>query len=106
MPTNREPESKTNNNPAPLSNNRDAEDMKKLISKAELLENVRYLVDERIARLKELLTDIVLSGENFLEGMNFSRVKERIHNYQKIETLLCEVIENLFEREEACQDKN
>lgn len=103
MPTNKEPKDELKNRPSAIRADIGSDE---LISKADLLERSRSLINEKIARLKSLLADSVLSGEDILKGMNCRRVKERIQCYEKIETLLQEVIEELFERKEICQDKN
>lgn len=72
-----------------------------MITKNELLEKSLGQVDKKIAELKQLLAENMLNDGDFL-NINANKLKERIRIYQQIETLLSEVIEELFEGECIC----
>lgn len=82
------------------------ENVKILITKTELLEKTNEVVKQKIADLKEMLVDNLLSGKDLL-AIDSNLLKERIRVYRKIEILLEEVIDILFEKEaEQCQNEN
>jgi len=76
-----------------------------MITKNEILEKSLGQVDKKISELKQLLAENILCDGDFL-NINANKLKERIRIYQQIETLLRDVIEELFKGENLCQNEN